>query len=137
MMPKKRQRKTLFAPLFERIGKIQCDVMPTLSCDEYLRYRNKAQFPIQTDENGKASTGFYARRSHRVIKSDDCVLQPVIFNEIASFIVEMLNKYNIKPYDEHTQKGIVRHVYLRRLRLQVKLCFVWFVHKRILKIVTS
>lgn len=48
------------------------------------------------------------------------------FNEIASFIVEMLNKYNIKPYDEHTQKGIVRHVYLRKAQVtgQIMLCLV-------------
>lgn len=122
----KKAKENFVRSAFERIGKIKCDVMPTLSCDKYLRYRNKAQFPIQTDENGKASTGFYARRSHRVIKSDDCVLQPVIFNEIASFIVEMLNKYNIKPYDEHTQKGIVRHVYLRKAQVtgQIMLCLV-------------
>ncbi len=112
--------------VFERIAKIDCPVLPTKSCDEHRRYRNKAQFPVGRDESGKAVTGFYARRSHRVIPCDDCLLQPVIFNKIARYTVELMNKLNIKGYSEEKQNGIVRHIYLRKAWVtgQIMLCLV-------------
>ncbi len=111
---------------FERIGKIDCDIYPTKSCDEHARYRNKAQFPVTQDENGMATTGFYAQRSHRVIPCDDCLLQPQIFNDIVAFTVDTMNSLGIKAYDEEKRAGIVRHIYLRKAWVtgQIMLCIV-------------
>ncbi len=111
---------------FERIAKLDCPVYETRSCDEHSRYRNKAQFPVSRDINGKAVTGFYASRSHRVIPCDDCLLQPVIFNEIAAYTVELMNRYDIKAYSEATRKGVIRHIYLRKAWVtgEIMLCLV-------------
>lgn len=38
------------------------------------RYRNKAQYPIGTDKNGKVIAGFYAAHSHDIINCEDCLL---------------------------------------------------------------
>jgi len=112
--------------VFERIGKIDCEIRPTMSCDVHERYRNKAQFPVNRDENGNAVTGFYASRSHRVIPCDDCLLQPVELNEIAQYTVHRMNRLKIKAYDEKSGNGIVRHIYLRKAWVtgQIMLCLI-------------
>ena len=33
-----------------------------------FRYRNKAQFPVGLDKEGKLVTGFYAARTHAIIR---------------------------------------------------------------------
>ncbi|MBQ3009335.1 MAG: 23S rRNA (uracil(1939)-C(5))-methyltransferase RlmD [Oscillospiraceae bacterium] len=122
----KRAKYNFVKAAFERIAKLDCPVLETKSCDEFSRYRNKAQFPVSRDENGKAVTGFYAQRSHRVIPCEDCLLQPILLNEIAQYTVQLLNQLNIKAYSEEKRNGIVRHIYLRKAWVtgQVMVCLV-------------
>ncbi len=102
------------------------ELMPALGCTETDRYRNKAQYPVARDRDGKAVCGFYASRSHRVVPCTDCMLQPVIFSEILAFVTDYVNRENIAPYDENTHSGLLRHIYLRRGQHsgQITLCFV-------------
>ena len=122
----KRAKHSFVKSVFERMAKLDCEVRPTLSCDEHARYRNKAQFPVSVDENGKAITGFYAARSHRVIPCEDCLLQPVELNEIAQRAVKLMNQLKIKGYNEEKRTGTVRHIYLRKAWVtgEIMLCFV-------------
>ena len=39
-----------------------------------FHYRNKAQFPIGTDREGRLIAGFYAGRTHTIIEAEDCAL---------------------------------------------------------------
>lgn len=78
-------------------------------------YRNKAQYPVGRGKDGSIAIGFYAQRSHEIIDLDEnCRLQPEIFANIAAFLKKFMRENDIEPYDELTQKGIVRHLYLRR-----------------------
>lgn len=77
------------------------------------RYRNKAQLPVTIDRDGKISVGFFAPRSHRVIPLNKCLLQSEIFDEAIKVFLEWANNTNIKPYDESTHTGVLRHLYLR------------------------
>ncbi len=122
----KKAKYNFVKSVFERIGKIDCVINPTMSCNEYERYRNKAQFPVRSDENGKAITGFYAKRSHRIVPCEDCSLQPVILNNIAQYTVSLMNKLKIPAYNEEKQSGIIRHIYLRKgfETNQIMLCLV-------------
>lgn len=52
---------------FTRIGKIDCEFMPILGCENPDGYRNKAQYPVSETDDGKIICGFYAKRSHRII----------------------------------------------------------------------
>ncbi len=76
-------------------------------------YRNKAQYPV-AGIDGKAVCGFYSRRSHRVVPFTKCRLQPEIFGDIAEFCLEFANNKKIPAYNEETQSGIIRHIYIRR-----------------------
>ena len=78
-----------------------------------FRYRNKAQFPIGTDKEGKIITGFYAGRTHQIIPCEDCFLGVTQNKEILEIIIGFMNEYKIKAYDEEQHKGLVRHVLIR------------------------
>lgn len=65
----------------ERIGgfdfsdkESQVEFADTIGMDDPWRYRNKAQYPIGTDRNGKVVSGFYAAHSHDIINCDDCLI---------------------------------------------------------------
>lgn len=97
-----------------RIGGIEESKIKTLiSSDKFNRYRNKAQFPVGTDSDGKIMLGFYAFHSHRIIDCDDCMLQPEIFKTVMNITRDFMTETNQKPYDEATGKGKLRHLYIR------------------------
>ena len=98
---------------FTRIGKINCEFQPILGSERENEYRNKAQFPV-ADEKGEMKCGFYAKRSHRIISGYQCRLLPDIFGDIAKLIIEYARENNISAYNEKTNKGIIRHIYLRK-----------------------
>lgn len=100
--------------VFQRIGNISIEVLPIVPCDSRDFYRNKAQYPVGKDANGKAICGFYAKRSHRIIPYTKCLLQPEIFSNIVNFIMDYINKSKILPYDEISNMGELRHIYIRQ-----------------------
>lgn len=97
-----------------RIGKISAPIKPIIGADKRDRYRNKAQFPLGYDKNGKAVCGFYALHSHRIVPCTDCMLQPPEFDGILRFLLTFINDNRIPLYDETADRGILRHIYLRR-----------------------
>ena len=98
---------------FKRIGGVEPIFEEILGCDETDYYRNKAQYPVSKID-GKAVFGFYAQRSHRVIPFADCRLQPEIFAEISKKVLEIAVKKGISLYDETSNTGLLRHIFLRR-----------------------
>lgn len=110
---------------FKRIGGLEIEFEDFMACDETSRYRNKAQYPLAT-VNGQAVCGFFAPRSHRIIPVTDCKLQPQIFSEIVSCILDYINDKKISIYSEETHTGIMRHIYLRKGTHsgEIMVCFV-------------
>lgn len=98
---------------FKRIGKLEPEFEDILGCEETEGYRNKAQYPV-ADSGGQAVCGFYAKRSHRIIPYIPCGLLPEEFHKITEFIIDYINKNNIKGYNEIEHKGLLRHIYLRK-----------------------
>lgn len=96
----------------ERIAKMNFKTEKIISATEN-HYRNKAQYPVR-NENGKIVAGFFANHSHRVVPSDNCMLQPKEFEEIKNLILEFVQKNNIYVYDELSGKGLLRHIYIRK-----------------------
>jgi 23S rRNA (uracil1939-C5)-methyltransferase len=96
----------------KRIGRIDLAPNKITPSPTVSSYRNKAQYPISMDENG-IFYGFYAKHSHRVIKSEDCLLQPPIFEKAMELIKIWADENNLTAYNETTGKGLLRHVLLR------------------------
>lgn len=111
---------------FARLGGITLQPEEIVGGKEASAYRNKAQFPIGLNSDKKAVTGFFASRSHRIVKSDNCKLLPPLMNEIARDVVRFINKNKLKVYDEKAHTGVFRHVYLRYAKTtgQVMVCIV-------------
>ena len=99
---------------FRRIGGLEVPVLDILPSPEVDRYRNKVQFPVGVDKNGAPCIGFYAGRTHRIVPCPDCKLQPGVLNEIGNALCAFFAQQNIRPYDEQSGKGLVRHIFLRR-----------------------
>lgn len=89
---------------------------PICGMEEPFRYRNKAQFPIGRDRDGKLTAGFYAGRTHSIIPVPelDCVLGAKENKQILRVILEYMEEFNVEPYHEESHTGLVRHVLLRK-----------------------
>ena len=90
------------------------------------RYRNKAQYPVGVNSKGEISIGFYANKSHRIINSPDCILQPSEFAHIVETVKIWMTEYGVLPYNGETGKGLVRHIYIRKAFKtgQIMVCLV-------------
>lgn len=88
-------------------------MQPIIGMDDPYRYRNKAQFPIGTDKDGRVIAGFYAGRTHSIIENTDCALGVEVNEEILNCILDFMEEFKIPAYDEVKHKGLVRHVLLR------------------------
>ena len=109
-----RAKQESVADAFRRIGGLEVPVLDILPSPEVDRYRNKVQFPVGVDKNGVPCIGFYAGRTHRIVPCPDCKLQPGVLNEIGNALCAFFAQQGIRPYDEQSGKGLVRHIFLRR-----------------------
>ncbi len=96
-----------------RLGGLDVQVEEMIPSPAVDRYRNKAQFPVGKDANGQPILGFYAPRSHRIVKADGCRLQPEVFDRLCDAFLTYLTEQKVSVYDPETGKGTVRHFYLR------------------------
>ena len=90
------------------------EVEPICGMEEPFHYRNKAQFPIGRDKNGKIIAGFYAGRTHSIIANTDCLLGAEENEAILNEVISWMEVCKVEPYDEKTGKGLVRHVLIRK-----------------------
>lgn len=113
--------------LLERVGKIRDYVMePIIGMEEPWHYRNKAQFPVGKDKDGKIITGFYAGRTHSIVPLDKCFIQHPLNEQIMSIVQRWMEEFNISSYDEVSHKGLVRHIFTRigKYTEEVMVCLV-------------
>lgn len=100
-----------------KIGKLDSSIVKyPLGMEEPWRYRNKVQLPIGLI-NGEVKIGFFAPRSHDIIDMESCLIQDEIGDKVVKLTREWIEKFNIRPYNvdgEYDEKGIVRHIMIRR-----------------------
>ena len=88
-------------------------VLPTLGMGNPYNYRNKAQFPVGLDKEGKPVMGVYAQRTHEIIPMRNCLIQNYYSEQIANFVFGYIKQNNISVYNETTGKGLVRHIVIK------------------------
>lgn len=90
-------------------------VHPTLGMSDPWRYRNKAQVPIglAAGEEGGLISGFYAQGSHRIIDMEACLIQHENNDVVVAAVKRIAGELGIRPYNEETGKGLLRHVIAR------------------------
>ena len=108
------------------------------------RYRNKAQYPVHSrkeirsggatsvsdwkvdgkwpgknkieakEKSSDLNMGFYGFHSHRIIETEDCLINSAENPLILECIKEWAKEYKISGYEEETGKGLLRHIFLRK-----------------------
>ncbi|MCR5799620.1 MAG: 23S rRNA (uracil(1939)-C(5))-methyltransferase RlmD [Lachnospiraceae bacterium] len=99
---------------------------PIGGMEEPYRYRNKAQYPVGYNKEGKLIAGFFAGRTHSIISCSDCLLGAEDNKEIVNRILTWMRCFGITAYDEEKGKGTVRHILIRKgfATGQIMICLV-------------
>ena len=103
-----RVRQTLNRIGGETLSEVQILAAPTC-----YAYRNKAQYPVAS-KKGKAYAGFFRAGTHQVVENDRCLILPKEADRVKNTVINYVNQYRVAAYDEETQKGLLRHIYVRR-----------------------
>lgn len=132
---KQSRMEDLFAGLLSPDAK----VMRILGMEDPFHYRNKvispyapgrkipAKAPAVAKEgkrDGRASArkaavrreilcGMYAQGTHRIIPTDQCLLENKTAKKIVLTIRELMPRFRVEPYDEDAQTGFLRHAVIR------------------------
>ena len=108
-----------------RIGGESLEEVPLLSAPTCYGYRNKAQYPVSS-QKGRAFAGFFRAGTHQVVENPRCLILPEETDKVKKIVIDYVNHYRISAYDEATQKGLLRHIYVRRGAVsgQILVCLV-------------
>ncbi|MGN0166367.1 MAG: 23S rRNA (uracil(1939)-C(5))-methyltransferase RlmD [Lachnospiraceae bacterium] len=80
---------------------------------EPFHYRNKINATLSTDKRGKVISGLYEETTHHVVDITSCAIEDVHASQVMCTIRDFMNSHHIKPYNEDTGKGTLRHVLFR------------------------
>lgn len=93
---------------------IESVMEPVVGMEQPWHYRNKAQFPVGTDKDGRIITGFYAGRTHSIIANTNCALGIEENEPILQKVLAYMQNEKVSAYDETTGQGLVRHILIRK-----------------------
>ena len=110
----------------KRIAKLDISAEKLIPAKNINEYRNKMQIPVGYNNKNEIIAGFYGNHSHNIIDMNECKLHDYIFSEILKDVKEWMKKYKISAYDEKTNSGNIKHIYLRQAKKtgQIMLCLV-------------
>ena len=54
--------------------------------------------------------GFYGFHSHRIIETEDCLINSAENPRILNCIKDWAREYKVSGYEEETGKGLLRHI---------------------------
>lgn len=78
-----------------------------------FNYRNKLQYPVGINSDGKTVMGVYTSRSHNIINTKECKIQDELSQKIANTIYAFLIENKIEVYNEEKLSGSIRHIIIR------------------------
>lgn len=106
-------KQNVVQSLVDKTLKNKIRVKETIGMENPYYYRNKVQYPVGIDKNGKPQIGVFANRSHEIIPIEKCFIQNEKSEEIAKYIFELWNENNYTIYNEETRKGLLRHIVIK------------------------
>lgn len=94
------------------MGKL-CHVEEIIGMKEPYNYRNKSQYAFGRGRNGQIISGIYQSSTHKIVDIESCMLTDKKADEIASTVKKLLKSFKLKPYNEDTKEGFLRHVLVK------------------------
>lgn len=88
-------------------------VEPIMGMQLPYYYRNKSQYPVGYDKDGKLIAGFYAGRTHQIIPCRNCDIADPSNQLIVDVVLDYMRQHHITAYNEKEHEGLVRHIMIR------------------------
>ena len=85
-----------------------------LHLPETAYYRNKVHHVLSLDRQRNIISGSYEEGTHRVVPTDECMLEDRDCQKIIRTIRRLAGSFKLKIYNEDTHYGLLRHVLIRK-----------------------
>ncbi|HEW6375278.1 TPA: 23S rRNA (uracil(1939)-C(5))-methyltransferase RlmD, partial [Streptococcus pneumoniae] len=63
---------------------------------------------------GVLETGFFRKNSHNLMPLEDFFIQDPVIDQVVVALRDLLRRFDLKPYDEKEQSGLIRNLVVRR-----------------------
>ena len=89
------------------------EVSRIIGADEPYHYRNKVQAVFRSDRSGRIISGVYQSSRNGIVGINSCLLDDQRADRIIVGIRELMQSFRLRPFDEGTGRGFLRHVLVR------------------------
>lgn len=117
------EQKSLF-PGLESPKQACPGLIPILGMDNPRFYRCKIHVTFSEDKKHQIISGFYEEHTHKVLPVTSCLIQDPVATGITKDLCKLMKKYRIRPYQEDTGRGSLRHALFRKGRFTGELMLV-------------
>ncbi len=90
-----------------------CKLEPIMGMEEPKHYRNKVHAVFGEDRKHNPISGIYQEGTHDIVPVDSCLIEDEKADAIIVSIRGLLKSFKIRPYNEDTGYGLLRHVLIR------------------------
>lgn len=90
-----------------------CKMEPIMGMENPTHYRNKVHAVFGEDRKHNIISGIYEEGTHKIVPVDSCLIENKKADAIIVSIRELLKSFKIRPYNEDTGYGLLRHVLIR------------------------
>jgi len=98
---------------FRKLMEPYCRPEAIIAMEEPAHYRNKVHAAFGEDRKHNPVSGIYEEKSHRIVPVDSCLIENQKADQIIVSIRGLLKSFKIRPYNEDTGYGLLRHVLVR------------------------
>ena len=91
----------------------RCIVEPVDGMEVPLHFRTKILTPCAQAKSGKILFGLFAKGTHRIIDSRDCLITDPVAQPIFDTIKTLMPRFKVQAYNEDRREGFLRHVQIR------------------------
>ena len=97
----------------QELMKPYCKMEPIIGMENPTHYRNKVHAVFGEDRKHNVISGIYEEGTHKIVPVDSCLIENQKADEIIVSIRKLLPSFKIRPYNEDTGYGLLRHVLIR------------------------
>ncbi len=90
-----------------------CKTEPIIGMEKPTHYRNKVHAVFGEDRKHNIISGIYEEGTHKIVPVNSCLIENEKADAIIVSIRELLKSFKIRPYNEDTGYGLLRHVLIR------------------------
>ena len=88
-------------------------VAEIIGMEHPYHYRNKVQAAFG-ERKGEIISGVYQSSTHNIVPVDSCLIEDKLADEIIVTVRKLLKSFKLRPFNDVTMKGFLRHVLIKR-----------------------